>query len=56
MTTRSIAVCCAALLCVGLLQREAHAEIVAMWLLDEGAGDTAVDGTGNGHDGVIEGD
>lgn len=56
MTKRITAVCCAALLCVGLLQREARAEIVAMWLLDEGSGDTAFDDTGNGHDGVIEND
>ena len=56
MTTRTIAVCCAALLCAGLGNREAQAEIVAMWLLDEGSGDTAFDGTGNGHDGFVEND
>ncbi|MBM3214590.1 LamG domain-containing protein [Candidatus Poribacteria bacterium] len=33
----------------------ARGELVAMWLLDEGKGQDAKDGTGNGFDGVIEG-
>jgi arabinan endo-1,5-alpha-L-arabinosidase len=56
MTTRAIAVCCAALMCAGLLQREARADLVAMWLLDEGSGDVVADESGNGHEGILEGD
>ena len=56
MTTRAIAMCCAALMCAGLVQREAQADLVGLWLLDEGEGDTAFDDSGNGHDGVLEGD
>jgi hypothetical protein len=33
----------------------AHADLVGLWKLDEGAGDVAVDSTGNGHDGTLIG-
>ncbi len=33
----------------------AHAEVKALWLFDEGQGKTAIDKSGNGCDGVIEG-
>jgi hypothetical protein len=32
----------------------AHAEVLALWLFDEGKGNVAVDSTGNGNDGTIE--
>ncbi len=56
MTTRAIAMCCAGLMSFGLMQRQAHADLVGMWLLDEGSGDVAADDSGNGHEGIIEGD
>lgn len=31
------------------------AETVALWLCDEGSGDTLIDSSGNGHDGTLEG-
>jgi len=37
------------------LAGSASAELVAYWPLDEGSGTTAIDVTGNGHDGVIGG-
>ena len=43
-------------MCAGLQQREARADLVGLWLLDEGSGDVAADESGNGHDGIIEGD
>ena len=33
----------------------AHAETKALWLFDEGSGDIAIDSSGNGCDGIIEG-
>ena len=42
-------------LVLGLVS-DTSAELVAHWKLDEGAGTTAVDATGNGHDGTLEGD
>ena len=33
----------------------ASAELVAQWKLDEGSGTAAIDATGNGHDGTLEG-
>jgi hypothetical protein len=41
-------------LALGLASR-ASAELIAQWKLDEGSGTTAVDATGNGHDGTLEG-
>ena len=35
--------------------RNAVADIVGLWLLDEGKGDVAVDSSGRGHDGKITG-
>ena len=32
---------------------QARADIVGMWLFEEGAGDVAVDASGRGHDGVL---
>jgi len=34
----------------------ASAKLIAQWKLDEGSGTIAVDATGNGHDGTLEGD
>jgi len=42
-------------LVLGLISN-ASAELVAHWKLDEGSGTTAVDATGNGNDGTLEGD
>lgn len=33
----------------------AEAEVLALWLFDEGSGDTVIDSTGNGNDGIIVG-
>lgn len=41
-------------LVMGLIS-DASAELVAHWKLDEGSGTTAVDATGNGHDGTLIG-
>ncbi len=38
-----------------LLLGTAHADLVAHWNLDDGAGDVATDSTGNGHDGQFSG-
>ena len=38
-----------------LLSGFAWADVVGLWLFDEGAGDTVSDSSGNGNDGVIEG-
>lgn len=50
MLTRYVAVV-AAILAVSCSQ--AHADIIGMWLFEEGAGDVAVDSSGRGHDGVM---
>lgn len=43
-----------ALCLVGCLAAsQAHADIVGMWLFEEGAGDVAVDSSGRGHDGTL---
>ena len=42
--------------CMGLAQFSMAADgLVGYWSFDEGAGDTAIDGSGNGNDGVING-
>jgi len=38
------------------LTNTARAELVAWWKLDDGSGTTAFDSSGNGNDGVLEGD
>jgi len=50
----------AALFAIGMLATQSYAKIdpatiVGMWLFDEGNGDTAVDSSGNGNDGALEG-
>lgn len=47
-----LAVVCATAFAVA---RSASADLVAMWLLDEGKGGDIKDSSGNGHDGAIEG-
>ena len=44
------------LVLVGVLTSAAHAELVAQWKFDKGAGTTALDASGNGNDGTLEDD
>jgi hypothetical protein len=48
-------ICLISLVLVLGLVSDTSAELVAQWKLDEGAGTTAVDATGNGHDGELIG-
>ncbi|MDA1192162.1 MAG: LamG domain-containing protein [Candidatus Poribacteria bacterium] len=41
---------------LGIAAHSASAELIAFWQLDEGEGAEAVDGTGNGFNGIIEND
>jgi len=48
-------ICLVSLVLVLGLINDASAELVAHWTFDEGSGTTAVDATGNGHDGTLFG-
>lgn len=39
-----------------ILTSAAKADLIGLWRLDEGAGTTAYDSSGNGHDGILIGD
>ena len=42
--------------CILTVPKPASSEVVAIWLFDEGKGDTVKDASGNGHDGTIVGE
>jgi len=45
---------CVALICTWGLAAGAWADLAGYWKLDDGAGTTAVDSSGNGGDGTLE--
>lgn len=60
MKARGLFICVVVLFIIGMMTTPSYAEIdpktiVGMWLFDEGDGDTAIDSSGNGNDGTLEG-
>jgi hypothetical protein len=60
MKARCLSIYLVVLFIVGMATTSSYAEIdpktiVGMWLFDEGEGDTAIDSSGNGNDGTLEG-
>jgi hypothetical protein len=52
---RTISIAYLAIILIVLSGSFVRAEVKALWLFDEGSGNTAIDSSGNGCDGVIEG-